>query len=414
MNFSQIIKEPEDENWKKIKFLVVSPGFFSSEQYVHPLLKLAKSHNIEIISDIDLLYNHCRNSSYIGITGTNGKSTTTALLGHIFKETGIRSQIGGNIGIAALDLEPMSNEATYILEMSSYQLDLVNKIHFNIAILLNITKDHIEHHGSFENYIRAKEKIFNHQTEHDLAIIGIDSAEGEMLYQRLSKSLKSQIIPISTKKILDQGISVIDGYIHNNHKIEAGYGRSLALGNISTLLGDHNGENIAACFAAAIKYNVLPEEIIRHITSFPGIDHRIQYAGRIGNVEFINDSKATNFDAAAKALAIFENIYWIVGGIAKDGEFDQIIPYLSKIRHIFIIGRDQDVFIDIAQRFDIAYSKCDILEKSVHEAYRLASTDQNEAVILLSPACSSLDQWKNFEERGEYFLKYVQDISSKS
>ncbi len=408
LNLAEIITDPLLKLWEEIEFLVVSPGIRIEGDNLHPLIKLAKSLNKKIICDIDLLFSHCPKSIYVGITGTNGKSTTTKLIGHILSKNHVRSQVGGNIGIAALELEPLAIDGTYVLELSSYQLDLIDKIHFSIAILLNITKDHIEHHGSFEEYIKAKEKIFKNQNQNDIAIIGIDTPEGAKIYRHLQKQSGAKIIPISTDKILEYGVSVVEGFIHYNVGDES---ISLKFDNIASLPGKHNGENIAAAFATAMSYHINPKKILASIIDFPGIEHRIEYVATIDNIKFINDSKATNYESTTKALAIFDNIYLIAGGIAKEGDINQLVEYLPKIKHMFLIGESKDLFAKFATKHNVPHSKCENLEKAVNMAFKLAAENKEEDVILLSPACSSLDQWKNFEERGKAFCNYVKNLS---
>jgi UDP-N-acetylmuramoylalanine--D-glutamate ligase len=410
LNLANIITDPSSFEWEEIEFLVISPGISIKGDLCHPLIKLAKSLNKKIICDLDLLYSHCPQSFYVGITGTNGKSTTTKLIGHILSKNQVRAQVGGNIGVAALELEPLAINDTYILELSSYQLALIDKIYFNIAILLNITKDHIEHHGSFEEYIKAKEKIFQNQSKDDVAIIGIDTKEGANIYQKLRSQSDAKIIPISTNEILEYGVSVIGGFIHYNIEEES---MTLKLDELVKLPGKHNGENIAAAFVVAMYYQINPQKILDSIVDFPGIKHRIQHVATIDRIKFINDSKATNYESTTKALAIFDNIYLIAGGLAKEGDIDQLIPYFSKIKHMFLVGRDRDLFTQMAIKHHITHSNCMDLEKAVNLAFEIASKEKDDVVILLSPACSSLDQWKNFEERGDAFCNYVKNLSKQ-
>jgi UDP-N-acetylmuramoylalanine--D-glutamate ligase len=361
---------------------------------------LAKSLHKEVICDIELLYRHAKAAQYVGITGTNGKSTTTALIAHILSTQHILKEyksiaVGGNLGIPALELENLSSDGIYVLELSSYQLDLLEQAHFDVRILLNITPDHIDHHGSMANYIKAKERIFRHAKKTDLNIIGIDTEESYQVYQRITKQDNCSTIAISSDKILAHGISVINDVIYYH------VGEHLA--------GKHNAQNIAAAFATSMYYNLDPIASIAAIKSFPGLAHRMQYVGEFKHISYINDSKATNADAAAKALDSFANIYWLLGGVAKEGGIETLTPYFSKITHAFLMGAAQEEFAQTLEKYNVPYSKCNTLLNACNLAQQMALRDQHQVHILLSPACASFDQWKNFEERGEHFIEYVKN-----
>ncbi len=406
--------KPFDGNWNDISALVLAPGIPLHYPIPHPIVKAARENNCPIICDIELLYKFNHQAKYIGITGTNGKSTTTALIGHIFKESNINSTIGGNIGIPVLQLPQLKTDGFYILETSSFQLDLIYQTKFFIASLLNITPDHIDRHGSMEGYIMAKKRIFMNQQSSDYALIGIDNENSRKVYDELknNKNFQATLIPISTKKILSDGISIIDGIIHNNF-LTSGK-KEINLGELPFLKGEHNAQNIAIAFTNALLSGINEEKIITTIRSFKGLNHRMQLIETINNISFINDSKATNAESTENALKSYENIYWILGGKAKEGGIKMLEPYLSKVKYAFLIGEASD---DFAKNLDnkVKYFKCQTLQEAFNTAYKKALLEEksNHINILLSPACASFDQWKNFEERGEYFCKLVKELKNE-
>jgi len=376
------LSEPSSWPWKHIEYLILSPGI----PYTHnpyPIIELAKSSGCKIICDIELLYLSSPESIFVGITGTNGKSTTTALLYHICKGAGLKVEVGGNIGVAASSLPVLGEGGVYIMEMSSYQLDLLDKTKFNIAILLNITPDHIDRHGSMDGYIEAKKKIFDRQSDNDTAIIATDDENTKAIFSGL-KAMKT----IS--------VSGADG---------------VGVGELETLPGKHNRQNIAAAYAAAKELGIKSSETIKNIRSFSGLEHRLQYLGEIDGVKFINDSKATNAEATSNALDSFKNIYWIAGGIEKEGGITSLEKYFPNISRAFFIGSAANNF---AKTVDgkIEYKKCGTLEEAFKSAVEYAHQDSN-SVILLSPAAASFDQFKNFEERGNFFCELVKNLRKK-
>lgn len=381
-----------DPAWEKIDCLILSPGIPLHYPEPHPVVTIAKEKNIEIICDIELFYRHFQNNKYIGITGTNGKSTSTALISHIFSSNNIPCKMLGNIGTPALSITP-SPDDTIIIEMSSYQLDLVKDLHFDASILLNITPDHLDRHGSIENYTETKYKIFNNQTKSDYSIIN-NNLE--------AKNIASSVIKISGNELLEKGISVSkDGIYYNSTYLKVNLPPSLQ--------GSHNYENIAACYAAAISTTTLrKEDIVKSIESFKGLRHRMQLVGKIGSLQFINDSKGTNFDSTKQALKSFENIYWIAGGKAKANGIDGIEEFSDRVKLVFLVGESQKLFAEKLKKHDIPYHYSESLELAFVDATQEAQRDKQDNVVLLSPSASSLDQWKNFEERGDYFTRLVE------
>jgi UDP-N-acetylmuramoylalanine--D-glutamate ligase len=403
------IAKPEGYNWSEMAALIMSPGIPLTHPEPHPIVALAKAGNCPIICDVELLYEAQKSSKFIGITGTNGKSTTTALTGHILKNAEVKSAVGGNIGIPVLDLDEL-NDGVYVVEMSSYQLDLIKNTHFNISILLNLTPDHLDRHGDMQGYIAAKEHIYDKQNSSDVAIIGVDDDFSLALYNKLKNQGKiGKVVPISVEKQLPDGISVISGVVYDNLS-----GEKYPLGYLKRLAGKHNEQNIAAAFAAAKFSGVKSVDIIKAVQSFEGLPHRMQYIAEIDGVTFINDSKATNAEAAAKALVTFDNIYWIAGGMPKEGGISSLGEFFPKIRHAYLIGAAEDEFAATLQG-KVEFSKCETLAKAFDAAKNDAMKNgDSKPVVLLSPACASFDQWPNFEVRGYAFCDMVESISAKA
>ena len=315
-----------------VKALVLSPGIPSTFPAPHKIAARARSAGIPIIGDIELLALSSRAARYAGITGTNGKSTTTALLGHILKTAGMRVAIGGNLGIPALLLETLGADGVYVLEMSSYQLELTQSLVFDVAILLNITPDHLDRHGGMSGYIAAKERIFAGQGTRQAAIVGLDDAICRGIAETLAATGR-RVIPISVEATAPGGVYVADGQLIDD--IDRAQRRILDLAEAPRLPGRHNWQNAAAAFAAARMLGVDAGIAAEGIKSFPGLAHRQELVATIDGVRYVNDSKATNADAAAKALACYDDIFWIAGGIAKEGGIASLNPYFARICHAF-------------------------------------------------------------------------------
>ncbi|MBX9726462.1 MAG: UDP-N-acetylmuramoyl-L-alanine--D-glutamate ligase, partial [Rickettsiales bacterium] len=386
------------EGWDvaSLQSLVMSPGIFLS----HPAVLAAQTHGVEVIGDIELLYRAQPNARYVCITGTNGKSTTTTLIAHILSACGKRVEVGGNLGIPALALAPLEADGFYVLELSSYQLDLVRTTHFQTALLLNISPDHLDHHGSMENYVAAKKHIFERMEKADVAIIGVDDGWSESIAREVIASKRQCVIPISGQQTIHNGVFVSHGVLNNHFGLREVAGDIRA---VKSLRGAHNGQNAAASYAACLVNGCTHEAIMAAMQTYAGLAHRMQWLGDIAGVQFVNDSKATNADAAEKALLTYDAIYWIIGGVAKEGGIEPLAKYFPKVRHAYLIGGAAD---DFAKTLDghVRYTHCGTLEN----AFAAASCDAlrdgiKHAVVLLSPACASFDQFANFEVRGEMF-----------
>lgn len=389
-------------------FLLISPGIPHSFPEAHPVAARAKALNKPIFCDIELLCAACPDVDMLAITGTNGKSTTTALIGHILKQFR-PTAIGGNIGTPVMTLPELDLRGTYVLEMSSYQLELTPSLAPAGAILLNITPDHIERHGSLDGYIAAKEQIFaqassrHHQA---IAVIGIDTEPSKQIADRISAKPEWRVIRVSTQINLNTGIYVANGKLYD---AVDGTAQLIAdLGDLPNLKGQHNHEN-AACAYALIRnvYGYEAAQIIEAMHSFPGLPHRQYPVRTLGRVVYINDSKATNADAAARALACYDHIYWIIGGLPKDGGLNGLEQFLPRIRHTFLIGKAAPEFAQWLDAHGAAYTQCGTLDRAVGAAHEMAQASQHAATVLLSPACASWDQFKSFEHRGDVFAELV-------
>lgn len=388
-------------SWDEVSALVQSPGIPLWFPAPHPITREARAKGVPIIGEGDLLRAAHPGARFVGITGTNGKSTTTALIGHIVKACGVDCQVGGNIGTPMLDLPPAQ---TYVLELSSYQLDLSDGLNLHVVGWLNISPDHLDRHGSLENYIAAKKRIFKSQALLQKAVISVDDAASEAVWKEIATI--QPVIPVSITRNLGEGI-----YRQENWLMD-GSDQVLDLTILPTLKGVHNFQNVAIAYGVCKALGLEKFDIIKAIQTFPGLAHRQEYVGMFKNIRFINDSKATNADATAKALATFERIYWIAGGKAKSDGIESLSSYFPKIVHTFLIGEAQEQFAHILEG-RVPYTKSGTMEQAVTESYQLALADGiPNSVILLSPACASFDQFKDFEHRGNVFRQLVQSLET--
>ncbi|CAN0527962.1 unnamed protein product, partial [Laminaria digitata] len=399
-------------DWSDIAALVLSPGIPLTHPAPHPVVACAKNADRPVIGDIELLTENCGGAVLIGITGTNGKSTTSALLHHVLQASGVAVQIGGNFGPPVLGLTPPKTGETVVLELSSYQLDLTHTATFDIAVLLNITPDHLDRHGDMAGYVAAKKRIFRTSPESDrqIAVIGIDDEYGRAAMRELTDKASWRVIPVSVDHPVEGGISVIDG------KLRDADGNICAIGHIDTLRGTHNWQNAATVWAIARARGVTPEQIATAFETYPGLPHRLEAVGEIDGIRYINDSKATNGEAAARALASFPNIYWIAGGVAKEDGLVPTEPYLDHVRHAFLIGEAAGTFAS-ALDGKVPVTMSGDLATAVKDAGRSAAAnvaDGSDApVVLLSPACASFDQYRNFTLRGDHFRDLVTGLRAE-
>lgn len=393
-------------DWSDISALVLSPGIPLTHPEPHPIVAKAREAGVDIIGDMELLARTHLEANTIGITGTNGKSTTTALVGHMLARAGEKVEIGGNLGIPVLDLMPLKEDGSYVLEMSSYQLDLIHSLSFDVAVLLNVSPDHLDRHGDMAGYIAAKKRLFNGQGELDTAIIGVDDDICRGIYEQVKD--RRETIPISGERAVPGGVYAQDGILYDDTKGKAEV--IVDLNTIPRLPGIHNAQNAAGAAAVGLTYDLDHAAIVTGLRTFPGLAHRQEVLAIIDGVSYINDSKATNDESAARALACYGNIYWIAGGRAKQGGLEATKPYLDRVRHAYLIGEAANDFAHVLEKI-VPVTLSGELSRAVGEARRNALDEIGDgAVVLLSPACASFDQFDNFEARGNAFREMVHSL----
>lgn len=412
-------------DWSGVASLVLSPGVPLTHPEPHWSAKLAAAAGVEVIGDIELF---CRERAAIAagaplvaITGTNGKSTTTALTAHLFRTAGWDVQMGGNIGTAVLALAPPAPGRLHVLETSSYQIDLAPSLAPTVGMLLNLSPDHIDRHGTFEGYAAVKERLIEKSEwsltgVDDLACAGIfeRAVEREMRLHARHLGPSGRHFPVSVRQNLPTGVSLSGGHMVLMRPYD---GRERILGGvdgISTLRGLHNAQN--ACFAAAcadlLGLRGADAHVIQHgLNTFPGLPHRMEEVGRVGNTLFVNDSKATNADSAAKALLSFDRVHWILGGVPKAGGIEALAPLFDRVERAYLIGDAADAFT-ATLRGRVLSRRCGTLDRAVAAAAADARQAPGNAVVLFSPACASFDQFRNFEARGDAFRALVSALQA--
>ena len=407
-----LLADASSWDWSGLAAMILSPGIPFTHPEPHPAVKKAQAAGVEVIGDIELFQRAVKASGkparIVAITGTNGKSTTTALIGHMVRRCGGNVQVGGNIGKAVLELDAPEPSTVYVVEVSSYQIDLAPSLAPNVGVLLNITPDHIDRHGTVEHYAEVKARLFRNQGENDTAIIGIDDERTcEICTREVARRIE-KVAPVSVGKTISRGIYALGGQLYDSlgtQTVKAG-----DLSAIKTLAGAHNWQNAAAAYAAGRALGYQRERILAAFESFPGLAHRMEIVGEADGVRYVNDSKATNADAASKALATYDNVYWIIGGKAKEGGIASLEEWFPRVRRAYLIG---EAASDFAQtlRGKVEAIHCGTLDRAVDAASRDAMADEAELkVVLLSPACASFDQFKSFEERGDVFRAVVQEL----
>ncbi|MBB3772496.1 UDP-N-acetylmuramoylalanine--D-glutamate ligase [Angulomicrobium tetraedrale] len=400
-------------DWSGIRALVLAPGVPLTHPEPHWSVRLAQDAGVEVIGDIELFCRErrlaTRRPPFAAITGTNGKSTTTALLAHLLRVGGRDAQIGGNFGPAILGLEPPKSGRVYVIECSSYQIDLAPSLDPAVGILLNLSPDHLDRHGSMEHYAQVKERLVAGVEAGGTAVIGVDDAWCRAIADRIEGAGR-QVVRLSVLEDLADGI-FLDG---TDLVVAQGGARvfTLPLAGIGSLRGAHNAQNAAAAFAAARALGLAPEVIATGIRSFPGLAHRMEQVRTIGNVLFVNDSKATNADAAERALVSFEDIFWIAGGKPKAGGIEPLRPYFPRVKKAYLIGVAAEEFAATLGA-EVPFEMCGTLDVAVASAARdAAASGLTHPVVLLSPACASFDQFRNFELRGDAFRMLVSSLTS--
>ncbi|HVZ50589.1 MAG TPA: UDP-N-acetylmuramoyl-L-alanine--D-glutamate ligase [Pseudolabrys sp.] len=399
-------------DWSSLAALVLAPGVPLTHPTPHWTVELARKAGVEIIGDIELF---CRERAKAGrhcplvaITGTNGKSTTTALTAHLLQSAGYDAQMGGNIGVPVLALEPFAQSRAYVLEVSSYQIDLSPSLHATVGILLNVTEDHLDRHGTMENYAAIKERLPAKVEEGGTAVLGVDDHWTRAAAARIESTGKK----VACVSVLGP---LRDGYYADGSRImhaEGGKAQMVAeLAGIGSLRGAHNAQNAACAIAACVALGIDLPAVQKGLASFGGLAHRMQQVGRkptnAGSILYVNDSKATNADSAAKALASFHDIFWIAGGKPKTGGIVSLAEFFPRIRKAYLIGEAAKEFAGTLEG-KVPYEIVGVMAKAVEAATRDAeASGLKEPVVLLSPACASFDQYRNFEIRGKAFTDIV-------
>jgi UDP-N-acetylmuramoylalanine--D-glutamate ligase len=394
-------------DWSRFAALVLAPGIPLTHPKPHWSVARAKEASVEVIGDIELFFRERAQKSAPGkvivITGTNGKSTTTALTAHLLSAAGKRVAFGGNIGKAVLDLDPLAPDLTYVIELSSFQIELAPSLSPDAAALLNVTADHLDRHGTLENYARIKAAVFAALKPRATAVIGVDDEPSRAIAASLGGAYAIKRVAVGRK--VETGVFATDGVLH---EMEDGREQArIDLAGIGSLRGAHNWQNAAVAYALARSQGLSAATIAEGLKSFSGLSHRMEQVARRGKVLFVNDSKATNADAAGKALASFTDIYWIIGGRPKEGGLAGLEPFYPRIVRAYLIGEAADAFAgQLGGQVDHVH--CGTLARAVEAAAADASRSAaNEPVVLLSPACASYDQFDNFAKRGDAFRDLV-------
>ncbi len=395
-------------DWRGIAALVLAPGVPLTHPTPHWVVALARKHEVEIIGDIELFCRERlvsgRDCPVIAITGTNGKSTTTALVTHLINAAGRDAQMGGNIGVPVLALAPFAPNRVYVLEVSSYQIDLSPSLHPTVGILTNVSEDHLDRHGSMENYAAIKALLPARVEQGGTAVIGVDDRWTREAAMRIERAGK-KVMRVSVET------TVRDGYYAEGGRIVAAAGGKAhavaQLAGIGSLRGAHNAQNAACAIAACVALGIDLPTIQKGLVSFPGLAHRMQQVGRKGNILYVNDSKATNADSAAKALSSFHDIFWIAGGKPKSGGIASLAEFFPRIRKAYLIGEAAQDFAKTLEG-QVPYEIVGVMSAAVDAATRDAeASGLKEPAVLLSPACASFDQYPNFEVRGKAFTDLV-------
>jgi UDP-N-acetylmuramoylalanine--D-glutamate ligase len=396
-------------DWASFSSLILAPGVPLTHPQPHWIVEKATAAGIEIIGDIEVF---CReraklapDAPFIAITGTNGKSTTTALIAHMLKTVGCDVQMGGNIGFNILDLDPPSTKRFHVIEMSSFQIDLTPSLKPTVGVMLNVTPDHLDRHGTLEHYASIKEGVV---ASADVSICGVDDALSKAIADRRSDA-GNKLVRFSVGGRLPSGITARGG---NIARMEGGEEIDVAsLANIASLRGAHNAQNAAAATAVGLTLGLSTTDIQKALRSYASLPHRMEQIGTVGKTIFINDSKATNADSTRGALAGAEGVFWILGGKEKDGGIEDLRPFFANVAKAYLIGQATDLFATSLQG-KVLFERCVTLDIAVARAAADAAASAfSNPLVLLSPACASYDQYKSFEHRGRHFCELVSALA---
>ncbi len=398
--------------WDGLACLVTSPGIPHLYPAPHPVIAMAYARGVPVDNDIGVFFQSWADEGWdafetvprvVCVTGSNGKSTTSALIHHILAEAGRPTQLAGNIGRGVLDIDPPRDGEVVVIELSSYQTELARALTPDVAVFTNLSPDHLDRHAGLGGYFAAKRRLFA-EGGPDRAVIGVDEVEGLFLAGQLAMGpADDRVIRISSgQKLTGEGWTVFarKGFLAEYRK-----GRQVAsidLRAVRGLPGGHNHQNACAAYAAVRALGVGPKVIEAALHSYPGLPHRSQMVGEAGGVRFVNDSKATNVDAAAKALQAFDRIRWICGGLEKEGGLQGLMPFVGSVAKAYVIGREAEAFA--RKLTGVEAEVCTTMAQAVERATAEAEAGD---VVLLAPACASFDQYNNFEERGDDFAAEV-------
>jgi UDP-N-acetylmuramoylalanine--D-glutamate ligase len=403
-----------EADWSAFAALLLSPGVPLTNPAPHWVVRKAQDSGVEIVGDIELFARTVnaapehRRPKVVAITGTNGKSTTTALIGHICRQAGRDARIGGNIGFGVLGLEDMHGGAVYVLEVSSYQLDLTSTLKPDVAVLLNISPDHLDRHGGMDGYVSAKRRVLLNQGKGDTAVIGVDDPWCQQICTEITAANRRTITPISSGRAIGRGVYALQGVLYD------GSGERVAevcnLLQARSLPGRHNWQNAAAAYAACRALGISQADVAAGLMSFPGLAHRMETVGAIGAVTFVNDSKATNADAARQAMSTYPRFYWIAGGVPKAGGIDSLADLFPRVAKAYLVGQAAADFAAVLEGQAPVVVSGD-LATAAAQAFADARLEGGEQIVLLSPACASFDQFPDFEVRGDAFRAAVHALA---
>ena len=380
--------------------LLLSPGIPHRLPRVHPAAAAAIAAGRPVLCDVDYLYRAVRAAGsaarFVGITGTNGKSTTTALLHHLLRAAGREAEAGGNLGPAALSLNILGIDGVYTLEMSSYMLERTQSVRFNQGVMLNLSPDHLDRHGDMHGYLDAKAQVFARQAPDDLAVLGMDDA--------WSAGLRGRIV--ARLRLISGEARQAGGVWAEGRMLRDDSGAILDLDEAPALPGSHNAQNAAAAAACALDLGLTRAEVAAGLRGYPGLPHRQERVGAWRGVAFVNDSKGTNADSTARALASYPRVVWIAGGTAKEGGIESLAPFFPRVAEALLIGRDAPALAATLAAHGVRHRVVGTLDVAAAEAAASAAAGA-APVVLLSPACASWDQFTGFEQRGERFRALV-------
>ena len=399
-------------DWRRFAALVLAPGVPLTHPAPHWTVQKARAAGVEIIGDIELFARerakNAPDAPFIAITGTNGKSTTTALIAHILDQAGRNVQMGGNIGTAILALQPPDGDRTHVIEMSSFQIELTPTLEPTVGILLNVSPDHLDRHGTMDNYAGLKARLVQ-EAKHP--IVGDDDEWCRDISEGLRLTNRTWVDIISANERVPHGWYANGTGLISKAPWTGPLGPFADLAGIASLRGQHNLQNALAASAAAMLLDVTPEQVAAGLATFPGLPHRLEELGSLGATLFINDSKATNADSAATALAAFDSdVYWILGGKPKQGGITSLASFFPRVAKAYLIGEATEEFAATLQG-EVEFERCDTLDRAVAAAARDATASSaTQPVVLLSPACASFDQYRNFEVRGDAFRALVEKL----